>query len=385
MSDNKIPFNQPLLIDKELDYITDSIKNRKKISGDGFYSNKAREFLKNYLNTKDALLTHSCTAALEMSAILLDLKAGDEVIMPSYTFVSTANAFVLRGAIPVFVDISLENLNIDENLIEQAITAKTRAIVVVHYGGVACKMDKIIAIAKKYNLAIIEDAAQALGSKYQGKNLGTFGDFGCLSFHETKNIISGEGGALIINKQSYIERAEIIREKGTNRSKFLQGQVDKYTWVDLGSSFLPSDLVAAYLFAQLENIEKINNRRKEIWYFYDRLFTKYALQGHIRIAKIPENCEFNAHLYYLLFNDNKKRNQFIDFLKQHGIMAIFHYVALHSSPAGLKYGKTPFSMNITNIASENLVRMPLFYDLKDDQLNYISSKVEYFFASKNNL
>jgi dTDP-4-amino-4,6-dideoxygalactose transaminase len=379
----KIIFNQPLLINKEIDYIFDAIKNQKKISGDGFYTAKSRQFLKNYLDAKDVLLTHSCTAALEMSAILLDLKEGDEVIMPSYTFVSTANPFVLRGAIPVFVDISLNNLNIDENLIEQAITKKTKAIAVVHYGGVACEMDKIMAIAKKYNLFVIEDAAQALGSKYKGKHLGTIGDLGCLSFHETKNIISGEGGALIINQESYLDRAEIIREKGTNRSKFFQGQIDKYTWVDIGSSFLPSDIIAAYLYCQLENIEKINNRRIKIWHFYDQIFKQYAIKGYIQTSKIPDDCDFNAHLYYVLFNDEKVRNNFIEFCKQNSIMAIFHYVPLHDSPAGLKYGKTPFDMVFTNKASKTLVRMPLFYDLEDDQLDYIANKIEQFFTRKD--
>ena len=375
----KIVFNQPSLIDKELEYIFDAIKNHKKISGDGFYTAKSRQYLKNYLNAKDVLLTHSCTAALEMAAILLDLKVGDEVIMPSYTFVSTANAFVLRGAVPVFVDIKLDDLNIDENLIEQAITPKTKVIAVVHYGGVACEMDKVMAIAKKHNLFVVEDAAQALGSKYKGKKLGTIGHFGCLSFHETKNIISGEGGALIINDESYIERAEIIREKGTNRAKFFQGQVDKYTWVDVGSSFLPSDIIAAYLYSQLENIDLINNRRMEIWNFYNKLFGKYEALGHIQIPKIPDHSEFNAHLYCVLFKNNKIRGQFIEFLKQESISAIFHYIPLHSSPAGLKYGNTPFDMRVTDKVSETLVRMPLFYDLSDGQLDHIAKKVEEFF------
>ena len=375
----KIIFNQPSLIGKELEYISDAITNHKKISGDGFYTAKSRDFLKNYLGAHDVLLTHSCTAALEMSAILLDLKAGDELIMPSYTFVSTANAFVLRGAVPVFVDIKLDNLNIDENLIEAAITNKTKAIVVVHYGGVACEMDKIMAIAQKHNLFVVEDAAQALGSKYKGKHLGTIGHFGCLSFHETKNIISGEGGALVINDENYLDRAEIIREKGTNRSKFFQGQVDKYTWVDIGSSFLPSDIIAAYLYSQLENIEKINKQRIKIWQFYNQLFSKYAAQAQIKTLQISDDCQFNAHLFYILFKDHQTRNQFIEFLKQNNVMAIFHYVPLHSSPAGLKFGKTPFAMKVTDLVAQTLVRMPLFYDLTDEQLNQIAQKVEQFF------
>jgi dTDP-4-amino-4,6-dideoxygalactose transaminase len=376
---NKTVFNQPTLINKELEYIKDAIVNHKKISGDGFYTKKCRDFLKNYLNTADVFLTHSCTAALEMSAILLDLQAGDEVIMPSYTFVSTANAFVLRGATPVFIDIRKDTLNIDENLIEAAITKKTKAIVVVHYAGVACEMDSIMAIAKKYNLAVIEDAAQALGSNYKGKKLGTIGDFGALSFHETKNIISGEGGALIINDEKYIERAEIIREKGTNRSKFLHGQVDKYTWVDVGSSFLPSDIMAAYLYAQLENIEKINNKRKEIWQFYYNLFKSYK---NLTIPTIPKDCEFNAHIFYVIFENISLRNDFIKYLKENDIMSVFHYIPLHSSPAGLKYGRVASEMVVTDNVADRLTRMPLFYDLSNDQLQNISNIVKKFLDEK---
>ncbi len=376
-----IGFNRPTLIGKELEYIKDAIANHHKISGDGFYTSKCRKWLKEYLGAQDVLLTHSCTAALEMSAILLDLKEGDEVIMPSYTFVSTANAFVLRGAVPVFVDIRPDTLNIDENLIEQAITSKTKAIVVVHYAGVACEMDKIMDIAKKYNLAVVEDAAQALGSKYKGKNLGTIGDFGTLSFHETKNIISGEGGALIINNQKYIERAEIIREKGTNRSKFLQGQVDKYTWVDIGSSYLPSDIIAAYLYAQLENIEIINYRRKKIWHFYDDLFSIVKTVSNIKTPLIPQECEFNAHMYYVIFNDNESRNNFIKFLKENDISAIFHYIPLHSSVAGQKYCKTTFEMNVTDEIYRCLVRLPLYYDLDDLKLEKIGLMVRNYFES----
>lgn len=372
----KIPFNKPFVISKELDYIKDAILNQGKISGDGFYTKKCREFLKNYLGAKDVLLTHSCTAALEMSAILLDIEVGDEVIMPSYTFVSTANAFVLRGAVPVFIDIRQDTLNIDENLIEQAITKKTKAIVVVHYAGIACEMDKILEIAKRHNLAVVEDAAQALGSKYKGKSLGTLGDFGCLSFHETKNIISGEGGALIIKNEKYIERAEIIREKGTNRSKFLQGQVDKYTWVDIGSSFLPGEIIAAYLYSQLENIDVINNKRKEIFYFYDNLTKPYENKGLVKTPFIPNNCESNFHMYYVVFKHRRLRDLFIQFGKNNGIMTIFHYIPLHSSPAGKKYGKVGSKMNITNNVAEKIVRIPLFYSLEEKELHYMEKTLK---------
>jgi dTDP-4-amino-4,6-dideoxygalactose transaminase len=379
MMNNKIVFNQPAIISRELEYIEDAIINHKKISGDGYYTKKCRDFLKNYLGSEDVLLTHSCTAALEMSAILLDLKEGDEVIMPSYTFVSTANAFVLRGATPVFVDIRQDTLNIDENLIEDAITSKTKAIVVVHYAGVSCEMDGIMNIARKYNLAVIEDAAQALGSKYKGRELGTIGALGALSFHETKNIISGEGGALIINDKKYLERAEIIREKGTNRSKFLHGQVDKYTWVDVGSSFLPSDIIAAYLYAQLENIDKINEKRKKIWQFYNDLFAPY---DKVSTSIVPAECQFNAHIFYIIFEQKEVRKEFIEYLKEKGVMSVFHYIPLHSSPAGLRYGRVASSMNITNSISDRLVRMPLFYDINNDQLEYISNVVKNFFDEK---
>lgn len=371
-----INFNKPFIIENEFKYIEDAINDKGILRGDGVYTKKCHEFLENKLSCKKALLTHSCTAALEMAAILLDLKEGDEVIMPSYTFVSTANAFVLRGAVPVFVDIRPDTLNIDENLIENAITSKTKAICVVHYAGVACEMDKILDIANKYNLAVIEDAAQGVGSFYKGKSLGTIGDLGCFSFHETKNIISGEGGALIINNEKYIERAEIIREKGTNRSKFFRGQVDKYTWVDIGSSYLPSDMIAAFLFSQLENMDKINQKRIEIWNKYDNFFAQY--DNIIRRPIIPNECKHNAHMYYLLFNDLEIRTKFINFLKENNIMSVFHYIPLHSSPAGQKYCKTSGQMNVTNIISDTLTRLPLFYDLSNENLDYIFSIIDKF-------
>lgn len=371
-----IPFSRPFIIENELVYIQDAI-NKGEIKGDGFYTKKCHDFLEKKLPCPKALLTHSCTAALEMAAILLELSDGDEVIMPAYTFVSTANAFVLRGAVPVFIDIRPDTLNIDETLIEQAITEKTKAICVVHYAGVAGEMDTIMAIAKKHHLAVIEDAAQALGSFYNGKALGTIGTMGCFSFHETKNIISGEGGALIINHEKYAERAEIIREKGTNRARFFRGEVDKYTWVDIGSSFLPSDMIAAFLFSQLENMDKINQKRKEIWEFYDNLFGKY--DGVIKRPFIPENCAHNGHLYYVLFASVEERTLFIKFMKDNGVNPVFHYIPLHSSPAGQKYGRTCGDMSVTNKISDTLVRLPLYYSLRGEELNKIEHVVNDFF------
>lgn len=370
-----IHFNKPFLIENELNYIKDAV-DKGILRGDGIYTKKCHELLEEKLSCKKALLTHSCTAALEMAAILLDIQAGDEIIMPSYTFVSTANAFVLRGGVPVFVDIRPDTLNIDENLIEAAITDKTKAICVVHYAGVSCEMDKILEIAKKHNLYVVEDAAQALSSTYKGKQLGTIGDLACFSFHETKNVISGEGGALVINNEKFIERAEIIREKGTNRSKFFRGQVDKYTWVDIGSSFLPSDMIAAFLYSQLENIDKINKKRLEIWHKYDEFFKQY--DNIIRRPIIHDDCEHNAHMYYILFKNLDVRTKFIDFMKQNQISTVFHYIPLHSSPAGMKYCKTTGKMNVTNNISDTLVRLPMFYELDDNMLSDIFDKISKF-------
>ena len=374
-----LSFNRPFIVDRELEYIKDATSNQCILRGDGVYTKKCHAFLEEKLNCRKALLTHSCTAALEMAAILLDLKQGDEVIMPSYTFVSTANAFVLRGAVPVFVDIRPDTLNIDENLIEAAITPKTKAICCVHYAGVACEMDKILDIAKRHNLYVVEDAAQALGSFYKGKPLGTIGDMGCFSFHETKNIISGEGGAIIINNEKFIERAEIIREKGTNRSKFFRGQVDKYTWVDIGSSYLPSDMIAAFLYSQLENMDKINQKRLEIWHEYDEFFKKY--NGIIQRPHCPDECTHNAHMYYVLFHDLGSRTKFIDYMKENDILTVFHYIPLHSAPAGIKYCKTCGKMDVTNRISDTLVRLPMFYELSNLQLQGIKSKIENFMKS----
>lgn len=374
----QVVFNKPFKIDKEFEYIQDAI-DRGELKGDGYYTKKCHEFLEKFFSCKKALLTHSCTAALEMAAILLDLNKGDEVIIPSYTFVSTANAFVLRGAIPVFVDIRPDTLNIDETLIEKAITKKTKAICVVHYAGVACEMDKILEIAQKHNLAIVEDAAQAIGCSYKGKSLGTIGDMGCFSFHETKNVISGEGGALIINNEKYITRAEIIREKGTNRTQFFRGEIDKYTWVDIGSSFLPSDMIAAYLYSQLENITKINQKRMYIWNAYNEFFKQFEDKGFLKRPYIPQNYKHNAHMYYLLFNDLKTRTEFIKYLKQNEIYPVFHYIPLHSSPAGEKYCKTASKMAITDKTSDTLVRMPMFYEIRTEDLNRIFDVATTFF------
>lgn len=371
-----LPFNKPYMIENEFKYIKDSINNGV-LRGDGIYTKKCHNFLEQKLGCKKALLTHSCTAALEMAAILLDIKDGDEIIMPSYTFVSTANAFVLRGGIPVFVDIKPDTLNIDENLIEQAITPKTKAICVVHYAGISCEMDKILEIARKYNLYVVEDAAQALGSFYNNKPLGTLGDLACFSFHETKNIISGEGGALIINNEKFIERAEIIREKGTNRSKFFRGEVDKYTWVDIGSSFLPSDIIAAYLYSQLENMEKINNKRMDLWNNYNEFFVQYT--DNVQIPFIPKNCIHNAHMYYLIFNNLEQRTNFINYMKSNDINPVFHYIPLHSSPAGIKYGKVTGCMDVTDKISDTLVRLPMFYELDFKQQDIIKDIFINFF------
>lgn len=370
-----IPFNKPFVIKNELKYIKDAIEN-KLIRGDGSYTKKCHSFLEDKLSAKKVLLTHSCTAALEMAAILADIQFGDEIIMPSYTFVSTANAFVLRGGVPVFVDIRPDTLNINEDLIEQAITPKTKAIVPVHYAGVACEMDKIMDIAKKYNLLVIEDAAQGVGAFYKGKPLGTIGDMGCFSFHETKNIISGEGGAIVINNEKFVERAEIIREKGTNRSKFFRGQVDKYTWVDIGSSYLPSDMIAAYLYSQLENMDDINAKRIDVWNDYNKFFEPY--EGIIKRPFIPENCTHNAHMYYVLFKNLELRTKFIEYMKQKNISTVFHYIPLHSSPAGEKFGRTCGDMSVTNGVSDTLVRLPMFYELNSNEMRLIKESIKEF-------
>lgn len=374
----KIVFNKPYSSITEIKNIIHSIDSGK-ISGDGYFTKLCNEWFLREINSK-ILLTHSCTAALEMMALMIDLREGDEIIMPSYTFVSTANAFVLRGAKPVFVDIRPDTLNINENLVEKAITSKTKAIVAVHYAGVGCEMDTLKQIATKHNLYLLEDAAQGFFSKYNGIPLGTIGDLGTYSFHETKNIISGEGGCLIINNEKFCDQAEIIREKGTNRSKFFRGEIDKYTWVDKGSSYLPSDIIAAFLYGQLENANVITSKRINIWNKYNQFFEKFEQKGFIKRPYIPMNCTHNAHMYYVLFNDLENRTNFIEYLKQNNIHTVFHYIPLHSSPAGMKYATTGSKMDVTNRISNTLVRMPLFYELTDQKLNKIFEVVEKFFG-----
>lgn len=367
----QIPFNKPPIVGTELGYMQQAMASGK-LSGDGFYNRRCERWLENQFGTAKALLTPSCTAALEMAAILIDIQAGDEVIMPSYTFVSTANAFVLRGAKIVFVDIRPDTMNIDETKIEAAITPKTKAIVPVHYAGIACEMDTIMAIAEKYRLYVIEDAAQAVMSFYKGKALGTIGHFGCYSFHETKNYSAGgEGGALLINDDRFIARAEVIREKGTNRSQFFRRETDKYTWRDLGSSFLMSELQAAYLYAQLEVAQQIKQTRLAVWQHYFEVLRPFAEQGRLELPTCPPECEQNGHLFYLKWRNSDERNDFIERLKQHGILAVFHYVPLHSSPAGRQYGRFVGEDCFTTSESERLVRLPLFYNLQPQESDKI--------------
>ncbi len=373
-----INFNIPPFTGKEPEYIKRAIENRK-ICGDGEFTRLCDDWLTKNTGCFHSLLTTSCTHALEMAAILSDIKPGDEVIMPSYTFVSTANAFVLRGAKIIFIDIRPDTMNIDENLIEPAVTEKTRAIVPVHYAGVGCEMNKISRIADKYGLDIIEDAAQGVMSEYAGKPLGSFGRFGCFSFHETKNYSMGEGGALLINAPEDKERAEIIREKGTNRNRFLRGQVDKYTWVDKGSSYLPSELNAAYLYAQLEVASQINNSRLSCWNRYYSLLAPLAEKGKIDLPFIPESCKHNAHMFYIKARDINQRTELIAFLKQNGIGSAFHYVPLHSSPAGVKYGAFNGEDVYTTRESERLLRLPMYYGLKDEDIDYICDKISEFY------
>lgn len=374
-----IYFNNPPFVGNELEYVRQAIDNQK-ICGDGPFTKKCSQWIESKTGTSKALLTTSCTHATEMAALLLDIKPGDEVIMPSYTFVSTADAFVLRGAKAVFVDIRPDTMNIDENLIENAITEHTKAIVPVHYAGVSCEMDKITELALKYNLKIVEDAAQGLLSTYKGKMLGTIGDFGCYSFHETKNYSMGEGGALLIRDPNYIEKAEIIREKGTNRSKFFRGQIDKYTWVDAGSSYLPSDLNAAYLWAQLEQADKIFDNRMKTWNLYYELLTDLQKQGVISLPVVPEHCTHNAHMFYIKVKDLDERTHLIDFLKEQGILAVFHYIPLHTAPAGKKFGVFCGEDRYTTKESERLVRLPMYYGLEEEKVVYIANKIKDFYC-----
>lgn len=375
-----IYFNIPPHVGNELKYIQHAIESNK-ICGDGEYTKKCNKWIEDRLNAPKALLTTSCTHALEMSAILCDIKPGDEVIMPSYTFVSTADAFVMRGAKIVFVDIRPDTMNIDENLIEAAITDKTKVICPVHYAGVSCEMDKIMDIAKRYNLYVVEDAAQGVMSTYKGKALGTIGDFGCYSFHETKNYSMGEGGALLIKNEQYFEKAEIIREKGTNRSKFFRGQIDKYTWMDFGSSYLPSDMNAAYLWAQLEMANKINDSRLECWNHYYNGLSSLAEKGYINLPFIPDNCIHNAHMFYIKTKDIDERTKLINYLKENNILTVFHYIPLHTAPAGLQFGRFHGEDVYTTKESERLLRLPLYYGLDKKDVNFIISKIMEFYEA----
>ncbi len=375
-----INFNVPPYVGNEMDYVKDCVE-RRKICGDGIYTKKCNEWMENKTGTTKCLLTTSCTHATEMAALLAGIKEGDEVIMPAYTFVSTADAFVLRGAVPVFVDIRPDTMNIDENLIEAAITEKTKAIVPVHYAGVSCEMDKIMEIAKKHNLIVIEDAAQGIMSTYHGKALGTFGQFGCFSFHETKNFSMGEGGAILIREEKDVEDAEIIREKGTNRSKFYRGQIDKYTWVEFGSSYLPSDMNAAYLYAQLEKADEITDARMACWNRYYENLKPLMEAGKIELPVVPEGLTHNAHMFYLKAQDIEERSALIDHLKKNEIMAVFHYIPLHTAPAGLKYGRFHGEDVYTTKESERLLRLPMYYGLTLDQVDMISKVVKEFYEN----
>lgn len=373
-----ISFNVPPYVGNEMEYIQQAVDVRK-ICGDGQFTKKCNAWIEEKTGTSKALLTTSCTHATEMAAILCDIKPGDEVIMPSYTFVSTADAFVLRGAKAVFVDIRPDTMNIDESLIEAAITEKTKAIVPVHYAGVACEMDTIMALAKKYNLKVVEDAAQGVMSTYKGKALGSIGDFGCYSFHETKNYSMGEGGALLIRDEHDIERAEIIREKGTNRSKFFRGQIDKYTWVEAGSSYLPSELNAAYLYAQLEKADVINDARMACWNTYYQELLPLKDAGKIDLPYVPEDCVHNAHMFYVKAKDLQERSALIAFLKENGIGCVFHYIPLHTAPAGKKYGRFAGEDKYTTKESERLARLPMYYGLSIDDVKMVCDKIKEFY------
>ncbi len=362
----KVPFNRPFLTGRELEYIQRAHANGH-LAGQGEFARRCSDWMETWFGSRRALLTHSCTAALEMSALLADVGPGDEVIMPSFTFVSTANAFVLRGATPVFVDIRSDTLNLDERLLEGAITPRTKAIVPVHYAGVACEMDEILRVARAHGLLVIEDAAQAVLSTYRGRPVGDLGDLAAVSFHETKNVISGEGGALLVNDRSFVDRAEVILEKGTNRSRFFRGEVDKYTWVDVGSSYLPGEIIAAFLFAQLESAVAITDRRLAIWRRYHAAFADLESSELVRRPVVPDDREHNAHMYYLLLPDLAARTRLIDHLRAAGVQSVFHYVPLHDSPMGARVGRAVGELPVTVAASERLVRLPLWLGMEEHQ------------------
>lgn len=374
-----LAFNEPVYTEKGIGYITEAILKNRRLNGDGPFTAECTKWFNEKLRVR-VLLTTSCTHALEMAALLADIKPGDEVIMPSYTFVSTADAFVLRGARIRFVDVRKDTMNIDETLIEDAVTEKTKAIVPVHYAGVGCEMDTILEIAKKHSLFVIEDAAQGMMSAYKGKALGTIGDFGTYSFHETKNYTMGEGGLILINKEDYFHRGEVLREKGTNRSQFFRGEIDKYSWVDVGSSYLPSEMNAAYLLAQLEIAEEINQRRLELWNIYYNGLKELEVDGKIELPYIPKECRHNAHMFYIKAKDLAERTKLIQYLNDNGINAVFHYVPLHTSIAGRKYGEFIGEDLNTTKESERLVRLPMFYALKEEEVTYVVDKIKNFYV-----
>lgn len=377
----RIPFNIPPYVGHEMEYLQKACEVNHKICGDGPFTKQCKAWVEEKTGTAECLMTTSGTSALEMAAHLSHIQPGEEVIMPSYTFCSTADAFVLKGAVPVFVDIRPDTMNLDETLLEDAITDKTRAIAAVHYAGVSCEMDTILEIAGRHHLTVVEDAAQGVMSSYKGRALGTFGDFGCYSFHETKNYSMGEGGALLIRDPEKISEAEILREKGTNRSQFFRGQIDKYTWVDYGSSFLPSELNAAYLMAQLDRADEINHARLARWEQYDRLLSPLAAEGRIELPVIPKDCVHNAHMFYIKTRDLEERQALIQALREQGILAVFHYIPLHSSPAGRKFGRFHGEDRYTTRESERLLRLPMYYSLTEENVNDVVSVIEEFYRT----
>ena len=381
MMEIRIPFNIPPYVGHEMEYLQKACEVNHKICGDGPFTKQCKAWVEEKTGTAGCLMTTSGTSALEMAAHLSHIQPGEEVIMPSYTFCSTADAFVLKGAVPVFVDIRPDTMNLDETLLEDAITDKTRAIAAVHYAGVSCEMDTILEIAKRHHLTVVEDAAQGVMSSYKGKALGTLGDFGCYSFHETKNYSMGEGGAILIRDPEKISEAEILREKGTNRSQFFRGQIDKYTWVDYGSSFLPSELNAAYLMAQLDQADEINNARLARWAQYYRLLSPLAAEGRIELPVIPEGCVHNAHMFYIKTGDLEERQALIQALREQGILAVFHYIPLHSSPAGKKFGRFHGEDRYTTRESERLLRLPMYYSLTEENVNDVVSVIEEFYRT----
>ncbi len=370
----KIPFNRPCFVGSELQYIRDAVRSGK-ISGDGIFTQKCQSLIEKKFGVKKTLLTTSCTTALEMASILIDLKPNDQVIAPSFTFVSTVNAFVLRGAVPKFVDIRPDTLNLDETLVRKSVNKKVKAIFPVHYAGVGCEMDEIMKTASHYGLKVVEDAAQGINAKYKGKYLGTIGDFGTLSFHETKNCISGEGGALLINREKYISRAEMVWEKGTDRCRFFRGEVDKYTWRDIGSSFLPSELISAFLYAQLENLDEIEEKRDRIYRRYHDYLKVFERQGYFRLPVIPKHCRGNAHMFYMVFPTRRQRDKMMAGLKKYGVMSIFHYIPLHLSPMGKQWGYRRGDLPVTESVSERILRLPFYNELSVQEQAYILDKI----------